>query len=443
MFISSLTSYGWALSLSNGQASPGDINTGFVTAAGTQFMDASGRPLLFRGLNVVNKSKDQGYTENISPADFALIRSWGMNVVRLGIFWDGLEPQPGHFDEAYLDRIAKLVGYAKQQGLYVLLDMHQDLYSVKFGDGAPLWATLDEGKPHNTEGADWSDAYYVSEGVQTALDHFWANSPAPDGMGLQDHYAKAWQFVASRFKDLPDVIGYDLMNEPFPGQDAGRVEQASLTRLSELLAKRPHQRHPSAQELFAMEGKPEGRKQITKWTGDMTLFRSMLEAGTLIMQNFDRTRLEPMYERVRKAIRQVDSRHILFIEPAMSANMGIRTAIAPLKNEEGRRDPQQAFAPHVYDIVVDTALLNLTSKARVALIVRRQEQFSTHALMPMLVGEWGGFYLNSAAVEPARYLVRQFQNVSCGYVYWSYQPELAKWPGLETLKGQLAVQTSP
>ena len=94
---------------------------------------------------------------------------------------------------------------------------HEDLYSVGFGDGAPLWATLDESKAHTT-GAEWSDAYYESEAVQTALDHFWANSPGPDGWGLQDHYARHWQLVASRFKDEPDVIGYDLMNEPFPGR---------------------------------------------------------------------------------------------------------------------------------------------------------------------------------------------------------------------------------
>jgi endoglycosylceramidase len=98
--------------------------------------------------------------------------------VRLGIIWDGLEPQPGRIDEDYLERIGKLVGYAKAEGLYVLLDMHQDLYSVKFSDGAPAWATLDEGKPH-TAGAVWSDAYYASAAVQTALDHFWENAPGP------------------------------------------------------------------------------------------------------------------------------------------------------------------------------------------------------------------------------------------------------------------------
>ena len=179
---------------------------GFVRVAGTRFLDSAGKPVIFHGINVVQKSKEQGYVGNLSATDFARIRKWGMNCIRLGIFWDGLEPEPGHIDEAYLERIARMVGWARAEGLFVLLDMHQDLYSVKFSDGAPAWAVLDEGKPHTT-GAVWSDAYYVSEAVQTALDHFWANSPARDGVGLQDHYARVWRRVAERFAQEPSRPG--------------------------------------------------------------------------------------------------------------------------------------------------------------------------------------------------------------------------------------------
>jgi endoglycosylceramidase len=183
-----------------------------------------------------------------------------------------------------------------------------------------------------------------------------------------------------------------------------------------------------------MEGTPEGRKQITQWMGDMTLFRGMLQAATPVMQNFDRTRLMPMYARVRKSIRQVDSRHILFLEPAMSANLGIRSAIAPLVDEQGIRDSQQAYAPHVYDIVVDTALLDLMSNKRIDLIVRHHHEFSEKNRMAMLVGEWGAFYLNPAAVEPTRYILRQIEGVESGDMFWAYRRELADWPGLEALK---------
>jgi endoglycosylceramidase len=406
---------------------------GFVTVTGDSFLDRTGHPIRLQGINVVNKSRTEGYMGNLGPSDFAQIRSWGMNAVRLGIIWDGLEPKPGVFDKAYLESIARQVAAAKAQGLYVLLDMHQDLYSVKFGDGAPAWATLDEGKPH-AQVADWNDAYYVSEDVQTALDHFWANSPAPDGVGLQDHYAKAWQFVAARFKDEPAVLGYDLMNEPFPGQDAGRLEYTMLARVAELLAKRPGQPHPSVDELLKMEGESEGRKQITLWLSDIDLYRGMLDAGKPLMQDFDRNRLMPFYARVRKAIRATDTRHILFMEAAMSANLGVETAITPLVDEKGNRDPQQAYSPHIYDIVVDTDLFDLTSNKRIDLILEHHRNFAQRNQMAVLVGEWGAYYLNPKAAGAAGEMKQRFAGAGFGDMFWAYRREMSKWAGLEALK---------
>ena len=407
--------------------------SGLVTVLGMHFLDPSGKPLLLHGINVANKSPEEGYVGDLTPDDYAAIRSWGMNCIRLAIFWDGLEPQPRHFDAAYLQRIAQRVEWAKAQGLYVLLDMHQDLYSVKFSDGAPAWATLDEGKPY-THSTVWSDAYYASAAVQTALDHFWANSAAPDGVSLQDHYARLWQFVAQRFRDEPAVIGYDIMNEPFPGKDAPRVLQACLQRLSEMLAARLGGQAPASEELFAMQATPQGRRQIAIWLEDMALFTGMLRPATPIMQDFERSRLMPMYARVRTAIREVDSRHILFLEPAMSANMGIPSALQPLTDESGKRDPEQAYAPHGYDLFTDTNSLDLTSNKRVALIFRRHGELASTLRMPMLVGEWGALYRNPAAVGAARFTVRQFDLLGCGDLYWAYRRELAKSPFLHSLE---------
>jgi endoglycosylceramidase len=410
--------------------------TDFVRVSGVRFLDPTGKPITFHGINICNKSKDQGYTSHISAADFAQIRSWGMNAVRLCIFWDGLEPRPGYFDKAYVDRIAHLVDEAKQQGLYVLLDMHQDLFSIKFGDGAPVWATIDDGKPH-TKVDDWNDAYYVSEDVQAALDHFWSNSPGPDGVGLQDHYAEAWQFVAKRFQDEPAILGYDLMNEPFPGQKAASFEHAMLTRLSTILAKRPGVHHPSPEDLLRMEATDDGRRKILSWMQSISIFKSMLQAGSPYMQEFDRSQLMPMYTKVAKAIRQADSRHILFLEPDMSTNLGVRTAIAPLLDDSGRRDSQQAYSPHVYDIVTDTSLLDLMSVDRIKLTFGRDQQFSHQTQMPVLVGEWGAFYLNPAAVGQTRAIKHVFDRADCSEMFWAYRPTLVQWSGITVLKRTL------
>jgi endoglycosylceramidase len=408
----------------------------FVTVSGTRFLNPSGSPIVFHGINICNKSKDQGYTDYISSANFAQIRSWGMNAVRLCIFWDGLEPRPGYFDNAYLDRIAELVDEAKQQGLCILLDMHQDLYSIRFGDGAPPWATLDDAKPHS-QVSDWNDAYYVSEDVQAALDHFWVNSPGPDGLGLQDHYARAWQFVARRFRDEPAILGYDLMNEPFPGRKAAGLEKAMLTRLSMILAGREGQPHPSLEELIGMEGNSEGRRKIILWMHSMSVFKAMLQAGAPIMQDFDRSQLMPMYSRVRKAIRQVDSHHILFLEPDMSTNLGIRTGIMPLVDDQSERDSQQAYSPHVYDIVVDTPMLDLISTDHIRLIVNRDRRFSHRVQMPTLVGEWGAFYMDPTAAGPTRQIENLFDGAAISEMFWAFRPNLVQWPGLDALKRPL------
>lgn len=102
--------------------------------------------------------------------------------------------------------------------------MHQDLFGRKFGNGAPEWATLDESLPHAT-GEVWSDSYLISPAVQKSFDNFWANSPAKDGTGIQDHYINVWGMLAERYADCKSVIGFDVMNEPFMGTQAQAVFQ--------------------------------------------------------------------------------------------------------------------------------------------------------------------------------------------------------------------------
>ena len=159
--------------------------------------------------------------------DFKKISDWGFNVIRLGIIWDGLEPEPGVYNDSMFQCLDERIGWAGENGLYVILDMHQDLYSVQFSDGAPDWATLTDDQPHYT-GAVWSDAYLISPAVQTAFDNFWNNTPASDGVGIQDHYANLWKYIAERYADEPAVIGYDLMNEPFIGIEASNFFPAMV-----------------------------------------------------------------------------------------------------------------------------------------------------------------------------------------------------------------------
>lgn len=404
----------------------------FVGTQGRQFVDAAGRPLLLHGMAVVNKSKSQGYTDGIERQDMARIRSWGMNCIRLAIFWDGIEPEPGRIDRAYLDRVARIVAWARAERLLVLLDMHQDLYSTKYSDGAPAWATLDGGRPHTT-GAVWSDSYYASAAVQSALDHFWANSPAPDGKPLQDHYALAWRAVAERFRNEPAVIGYDLMNEPFPGTEAAGILGACMSRLCALLTAKLGANAPGLEQLLGMESTAEGRRQITLWLADPALYAGMVDAATRTASEFETGKLMPLYRRLRTAIRSVDRNHILFIEPAMSSNMGTRSAITPLVDQSGKRDALQAYAPHGYDIVVDTGSQDLNDRGHIRLIFQRHGETARRLAMPMVVGEWGAFHPDNTAGPIAAYTVGEFDRLGCGDLYWAYRRDLVGSPLLPAL----------
>ena len=186
-----------------------------LTAPNKHLRDAEGRVVILRGINVINKGGD--YVPWQGPEEFAKIRSWGMNCVRLGILWAGVEPQRGVYDDTYLDRMAALAEQMGEQGLHVVLDFHQDIYSEYFGgDGAPEWATLDGGIPFEPRD-DWFMNYF-EPAVQHAFGAFWR-----DEEQIQSAYHAMLAYVAERFSTVDAVIGVDLMNEPWPEPLAGAL----------------------------------------------------------------------------------------------------------------------------------------------------------------------------------------------------------------------------
>jgi len=409
--------------------------TRFITASGRRFIDTEGREILLHGVNVVDKSPERNYLSWHSEADFARLRDWGMNVIRLGIIWDGLEPEPGVYDDAYLAAMDQRVAWAANHGLYVFLDMHQDLYSVLYSDGAPEWATLTDDQPHIDRGDVWSDAYLTSPAIQRAFENFWANAPASDGLGIQDHYAAAWRHVAERYADHPAVIGYDLMNEPFPGTAILRGQSLMIGKAAELLRARLGDTAPTAGEIIAMWLNADERGQLMQYMDDLDFYRQIVDASAAAYEEFEKTHLMGMYQRVTDAIREVDTNHIIFMEANYASNMGLYSHIQPLMGPDGRRDAQQAYAPHGYDIVVDTPQLARASNARVEFIFTRHRETAERLDMPMLVGEWGAFGGHGADVVPAAWgVVDVFETLGCSDTYWEYGkylPGAAYLPALQ------------
>lgn len=375
----------------------------FVTVEDGRFIDQDGRQVILRGVNVGEKRSP--YLSWHGPREYAQMRGWGFNCIRLLTFWAAIEPECGRYDEEYLKGLDERIKWAKENNIYVILDMHQDLYGegIPGGDGAPKWATLDEGKRHASLGFVWSDAYLVSPKIHAAFDNFWNNSPGPDGVGIQDRFALAWQHLARRYADEPAVIGFDLLNEPFPGSDVLDAVIATFPVLRQVLT-------PDS-----LSG-----KSIMEKLSDMSTYKAILDAAGGVCQTFEREKLTPMFQRVGEAIRKVDRRHILFIAPCVFTNPGIPSALEPVLGEDGQVDPHQAFAPHAYDITVDSPNPEDANSSRLSLIFERHAETARRLGMPFVVGEWGAFYGSPNVIPVARAYAHEFEKYLAGDTYWDF-----------------------
>lgn len=394
-----------------------------ITVKKDQFIDNYGRQVILNGINVVSKDKDEGYIFEGGPEFYSNLKKWGFNSIRFIIIWDGLEPEPGVYDEDYLKEIDKRIKWAGENGLFVILDMHQDLFSVKYADGAPEWATLDEGKEHIT-GDVWSDAYMMSPAVQTAFDNFWANKPAPDGVGVQDHYAQLWKHVAKRYANNATVIGFDLMNEPFPGSQALKVMPAILNTYGKLLYERTGKQQ-TEEQLVETWSNVEKRTEALKLLDNKKDFAKVIDALYPLAKSFETEKLQPFYEKVTQSIREVDSVKTVFLEHSYYGNMGVKSSIRRPILSNGEPDPLVAYAPHGYDLVTDTENAADASAERVAFIYNRIKENGARLEMPIWLGEWGAYYAHGKKiVGTAQQAIGEIEKNLFGNAYWSYDPNM-------------------
>jgi len=408
-------------------------SAGFVSVDGTSFRDQHQRELILNGINLIIKDASQGYLCGMEKKEFKQISDWGFNVIRLGIIWDGLEPEPGVYNDSMFLCLDERISWAKEYGLYVLLDMHQDLYSVQFSDGAPEWATITDDQPHYT-GAVWSDAYLISPAVQTAFDNFWNNTTASDGVGIQDHYALLWKYIAERYADEAAVIGYDIMNEPFIGSEAANFFPAMVGAYADIFQEEIQEAGMEPEELMEMWGHPEGRAMILENLTDTAIYSKVVCAVQEMNQAFESTTLMDMYTRVGKAIREVDPNHILFLEHSYFSNPGVPSGIQRINYGDGNIEDKLAYAPHGYDLVVDTKAYTNASNARVEYLLDHVHRTSKRLNMPMLVGEWGAFHgMDSSFVDQTMFILEKFENYKCGQTFWAHYEGIDKHPYFSAL----------
>lgn len=412
-----------ALAMGEGRVGATQNLQGYVRVDGVVLRDSLNRQLILRGLNYVNKDKENKHLNREADTAFAAMRKWGRNCVRLGVNWAALEPVPGKYDTIYLKNLDKQVQYAGDNNLYVILDMHQDLYSEKFDNGAPLWATLDEGKPHNT-GAIWSDAYFMSPAVQQSFESFWNNRPVPStATGVQDHYAASWAMLARRYKKCKNIVGYDIMNEPFIGSNINKVLSIYLEEIAKYLNTGSTDKSYTPADVLGMWMSDEGKGKLMKLFNDSTLFITAINSIEKVYSEFEIQKLIPFYKRVAKSIRQADACHILFWEPSVSANNGVRSHLQIIE-EAGL---QQGLMPHLYDLGLDTDMAGLVNSIRLSILFERLAELRQQLGLPLLLGEWGAFYGPAKGAKiTSSIMAAKINQYGFGDTYWSYFKDLPK-----------------
>ncbi|MDX6220440.1 MAG: hypothetical protein QOJ48_2121 [Frankiales bacterium] len=264
-----------------------------------QVVDESGRSVVLRGVNVNGlvdywtkgltppyPTGPQEYADGRCPADSAVttavplcesdldqIAGLGFDVIRLPVSWSLLEPAPGHLDAVPVARIAQVVDWARARGVRVVIDLHQDAWSkyvfapagtvcppgssaADGGDGAPAWASV-----HLTPACAPGGTRELEPPVQEAAQRFWSDLPAPDGVGLQEHYAAVVTWLARRFADDAAVAGYELMNEPQPGYAPLVMDGTELMAFHAKLVDAVVAAVPRFRQLFFVE--PAGTRNVT------------------------------------------------------------------------------------------------------------------------------------------------------------------------------------
>ncbi|MBO9716384.1 MAG: glycoside hydrolase family 5 protein [Pseudoxanthomonas sp.] len=154
---------------------------------------AQSRVLRYAGVNLAGAEFNSGKRPGVlnkdytypAASDFGYFAGKGMNIVRLPVLWERLQPAAkGELDATQLALVKKAIGQAEAQGQHVILDVHNY--------------------------AKYQGARIGSEGVPV------------------DVLVDLWQRLATEFKD-DDAVMFGLMNEPNAigaGEWAGAAQAA-------------------------------------------------------------------------------------------------------------------------------------------------------------------------------------------------------------------------
>ena len=221
----------------------------------SKFYDENGRHRIFHGVNIVYKTfpyipSNDTFDPFLSfnNQDIAYMKKFGFNLVRLGVMWESIETSPSVYNYDLLNKYENLVNLLGENGIYTIIDSHQDLISRKFcGEGFPLFIVENSNYENNCQGSlfkrflnmigvcksfkeynireDINGLPLIEDCLKTLFSLFNATPEVTSFIkkffenenGILDKYIDFWKILANKFKNNKYVLGYDLWNEPFPG----------------------------------------------------------------------------------------------------------------------------------------------------------------------------------------------------------------------------------
>ena len=182
----------------------------WVTTQGPRFVDGHGQPIVLRGFDVAVAN----------PPVYQTAPALGANFVRIYVSWSQVEPtaptgggRVHHWDEGLLARLDQEVRYFRSAHINVLIDFHQFHWSPWYArteckpgaqvckaSGVPAW--FYQGRYGQDQGSE-----------SRAKAAFWTSESRAS---LADYGAFA-EMMARRYGHFPNVLGYEVFNEPHTG----------------------------------------------------------------------------------------------------------------------------------------------------------------------------------------------------------------------------------
>jgi endoglycosylceramidase len=182
----------------------------WVTTSQGRFVDSStGKPVVLRGVDLTATTPDV----------YGRAVAMGANLVRIIASWSMVEtraPNGRHhfWNQSFLHGLDAEVAYFQRTHVNVLIDFHQFHWSPYFAkveckptapacaaSGVPGWYYADGRFPANSRGqADAQRAFWTSESARSVVD-----------------YAAFAGMMATRYARYPNVVGYEVFNEPHTG----------------------------------------------------------------------------------------------------------------------------------------------------------------------------------------------------------------------------------